>query len=61
MRADDRYKEGVFIHNNGATSAEPLDDLDAVRDDSWQVEEVVGAAGGEEYEEKDSDMDCFFL
>lgn len=45
--ADERDKDGVFVHYNGATSAETFDDLDAVSEDRWQVEELVGPPGGE--------------
>ena len=45
--ADESDKESVFVHYNGATPAETFDDLDAVSEDRWQVEELVGPPGGE--------------
>ena len=45
--ADECDNDSVFIHYHGAASAETFDDLDAVSEDRWQVEELVGPPGGE--------------
>ena len=44
--ADESDEESVVVHYHGATSAETLDDLDAVSEDRQQVEELVGPPGG---------------